>query len=254
MDIQGIGESLAQALLKAGLVHDVADLYYLEKEHLLGLDRMGEKSAENVLKAIEESKERPLPSLVFALGIRHVGEETAKLLVGGFRSLDRLMNATSEEIGVVEGVGPKIARSVADYFAEEQNRAVIEKLRRAGLRFEVEEDAPSGEGHPFFAGKQFVITGTLPGISRLRAEEQIKQLGGLVGGSVTKKTDYLVVGADPGSKLKKAQSLGTAILTGEELQEKLEEAEGERNSSEPGDSEGTTTPVRSGSDQLRLEL
>jgi DNA ligase (NAD+) len=138
------------------------------------------------------------------------------------------MNATPEEIGAVEGIGPKIAQSIADYFAEEHNRAVIEKLRRAGLRFEVSEEAAAEEGHPFFTGKQFVITGTLVGISRLRAEERIRQLGGAIGSAVTKKTDYLVVGADPGSKLKKAQSLGTAVLTGEELLEKLEGAEGEQ--------------------------
>ncbi len=222
MDIQGIGESLAGTLLKAGLVHDVADLYYLKAEQLVDLERMGEKSAENVLKAIEESKGRPLARLVFALGIRYVGEQNAKLLAEAFRSLDRLMAASYEEVAAVEGIGPKIARSVVEYFANEQNRQVIEKLREAGLRFEEEPEAPRGDLP--LAGKQFVITGTLQGTSRTRAEERIKELGGLVGSAVTRKTDYLVVGVDPGSKLQKAQSLGTKILTDEELQAMLKGA------------------------------
>ncbi len=236
MDIQGIGESLAAALLKAGLVHDVADLYYLKAEQLLDLERMGEKSAENVLKAIEESKGRPLARLVFALGIRYVGEQNAKLLADAFRSLDGLMAATYEEVVAVEGIGPKIARSIVEYFANEQNRQVIEKLREAGLRFEEEPEVPQGDLP--LAGKQFVITGTLQGISRMRAEERIKELGGLVGSAVTRKTDYLVVGVDPGSKLQKAQSLGTKILTDEEFQAMLRGA----------------TKAEDGSPQLRLGI
>ena len=225
MDIQGIGESLSAALLEAGLVHDVAGLYYLQPQQFLSLERMGEKSAENVLKAIEESKERPLARLIFALGIRYVGEETGKLLADAFGSLDRLMAASYDEILSVEGIGPKIARSIVDYFANEWNRQVIEKLRGAGLRFEAEPEAPRSDLP--LAGKQFVITGTLQGISRMRAEERIKELGGLAGSTVTRKTDYLVVGADPGSKLQKAQSLGTNILTGEEFQAMLAGAESE---------------------------
>jgi DNA ligase (NAD+) len=224
MDIQGIGESLCAALLNEGLVHNVADLYSLEKEQLLTLERMGEKSAENVLKAIEESKKQPLARLVFALGIRYVGEETAKLLAVAFRSLDKLMAASQEGVVAVDGVGPKIAQSIVEYFANERNRQVIEKLRKAGLRFEEKSKEPKSEGHPLFAGKQFVITGTLHGISRMRAEERIRELGGLVGSAVTRKTDYLVVGEDPGSKLKKAQSFGTKILDGEEFQAMLEGA------------------------------
>jgi DNA ligase (NAD+) len=224
MDIQGIGESLSAALLKADLVHDVADLYYLELEPLRDLERMGEKSAENVLKAIQASKEQPLARLVFALGIRYVGEQNAKLLADAFRSLDRLMAASYEEVVAVEGIGPKIAQSVVDYFANEQNRKVIEKLRKAGLRFEEKVEAPKGEGHPSFTGKQFVITGVLSGISRMQAEERIRQLGGVIGNAVTRKTDYVVVGVDPGSKLQKAQSLGTRILTDEEFQQMLREA------------------------------
>lgn len=220
MDIQGIGESLSLALLQAGLVRDVADLYTLTASQLQELERMGERSAQNLLRALEESKERPLPKLIFALGIRHIGEETARILAGAFGSLDRLMNASYEEVVATEEIGPKIARSVVEYFANERNRATIEKLRAAGVHFEEAAEAPAGDLP--LAGKQFVITGTLNGISRLQAEERIRQLGGLVGGSVTRKTDYLVVGADPGSKLQRAQALGTKILTGDQFLKLLE--------------------------------
>jgi DNA ligase (NAD+) len=225
MDIEGIGEKLAAALMEAGLVKDVADLYDREKvnqESLAKLERMGEKSAENILRAIDESKNRPPARLVFALGIRHVGEEVAKLLVAAFNGLDGLMEAAKEgpeRISAVEGIGPKIAQSVVEYLANEKNRAVIEKLRRAGLRFAEEPAKP--EGDLPLAGKSFVITGTLAGLSRLQAEEWIRRLGGEVGSSVTRKTTYLVVGVDPGSKLQKAQALGTQILTDEQFKAML---------------------------------
>jgi DNA ligase (NAD+) len=222
MDIQGIGESLAQALLSAGLVRDVADLYYLRAEELAGLERMAEKSAQNVLNAIEESKNRELERLIFALGIRHVGAETAKLLANAFGSLDRLMNASYEEVVAVEGIGPKIARSVLEYFATERNRQVLEKLRAAGLPFERRAEAAPADLP--LAGKSFVITGTLQGLSRLQAEERIRALGGEVGDSVTRKTGYLVVGDNPGSKLRRAQSLGITILEDAEFQAMLSHA------------------------------
>ena len=223
MDIQGIGESLSNALLAVGLVHDPADLYYLKAEQLVGLERMGKKSAENVLKAIAESKERPLARLIFALGIRHVGEEVAKLLAATFGSIDRLMVATFEELSSIEGIGPKIAQSVVDYFANERNKEVIKKLKEAGLRFEESAEAPRSQLP--LAGKSFVITGTLKGLSRAQAEERIQQLGGQVSNTVSKKTDYLVVGADPGSKLQRAEALGIQILTDEQFQKMLEHGE-----------------------------
>jgi DNA ligase (NAD+) len=221
MDIERIGESLCASLISAGLVHDVADLYFLKKEQLAGLERMGEKSAQNVLAALEESRDRPLAKLIFALGIRYVGEETAKLLAAAFLGLDALMKAAYEQVVAVEGIGPKIARSVVDYFANDRNLAVIEKLRRAGLRFQDEPEKPKGDLP--LAGMQFVITGTLQGISRLKAEELIRQLGGEAGNSVTRKTNYLVVGLDPGSKLQKARSLGITILTDEQFQQLLQQ-------------------------------
>ena len=221
MDIERIGESLCASLISAGLVHDVADPYFLKKEQLVGLERMGEKSAQNVLVALEDSRDRPLAKLIFALGIRYVGEETAKLLAAAFLGLDALMKSAYEQVVAVEGIGPKIARSVVDYFTNDRNIAVIEKLRQARLRFQDEPEKPKGDLP--LAGMQFVITGTLQGISRLKAEELIRKLGGEAGNSVTRKTNYLVVGLDPGSKLQKAQSLGITILTDEQFQQLLQQ-------------------------------
>ncbi len=216
MDIDGLGEKLAAALLAAGLVRDVADVYYLTKAQLVGLERMGDKSAENLLRAIEASKSRPVARLLFALGIRHVGAQTAALLINAFGSLDALAAASEAEITAVEGVGPKIAASVRAWFDEPRNRTVLEKLRRAGLRFSEEPTAPA-TGLPL-AGKSLVITGRLERWTRLAAEARIKELGGTVSDTVSRKTDYLVVGADPGSKLRRAQQLGTRILNEAEFE------------------------------------
>ncbi|MGE3269007.1 MAG: NAD-dependent DNA ligase LigA [Chloroflexota bacterium] len=221
MDIDGVGEKLLRVLMDAGLVKTPADLYALTKEQLIPLDRMAEKSAQNVIEAIEASKQRSLARLIFALGIRHVGDQVAALLADHFLSLDALMAATQEEIAEVEGIGPKIAESIVEYFSDEQNRAVIERLREAGLRFEQERTAPSEDaGEQFLAGKSFVVTGRLQRATRTQIESQIKALGGAVQDSVTKKTTYLVVGEDAGSKLAKAQKLGTRILD-EETFERL---------------------------------
>jgi len=216
MDIRGIGESQSAMLLREGLVKDVADLYYLKdkKEQLLKLERMAEKSVANMLNAIEKSKETPLPRLIFALGIRHIGEETAEILAGEFGSLDALANASRERLLSIPTIGPKIADSIVTFFRQEANQNIIERLRKAGVRLEAE--AIKEEELPL-AGMEFVITGRLEAFSRQEAEAQVKALGGSTGSSVTKKTTYLVVGADPGSKLAKAQSLGTKQLTEEEL-------------------------------------
>ncbi len=221
MEIDGLGEKLAAALMAAGLVHDVADLYYLRKEQLVHLDRLGDKSAENLLRSLEASKSRSSARLLFALGIRHVGAQTAELLIGAFGSLDALRDASEAEINAVEGVGPKIAASVRAWFDEPRNLAVLEKLRRAGLRFG-DEPRQAAEDLPL-AGQSFVITGRLDGMTRLAAEARIKELGGTVADAVTRKTTYLVVGADPGSKLRKAQQLGTTILDEAAFEALLEE-------------------------------
>jgi len=215
MDIRGIGESNSALLLREGLVKDVADLYYLKekKEQLLKLERMAEKSVSNMLNAIEKSKDTPLPRLIFALGIRHVGEETAELLAQHFNSLNKLANASREELMSIPTVGPKIADSIVAFFRQKENRKIIERLRKA--RVKLEEIAKPKE-QPL-AGMEFVVTGRLEAFSRQEAEARIKALGGSTGSSVTKKTTYLVVGADPGSKLAHAQELGTKQITEEEL-------------------------------------
>jgi DNA ligase (NAD+) len=210
MDIDRVGEKLARALIDAGLVKDLADLYSIQKEDLLRLDRMADKSADNVLTSIEVSKQRPLSRLIFALGIRYVGEQTAELLANAFGSLDRLMEASEAEILAVDGIGPKIATSVHQYFQEPRHREVIEKLRAHGLRFEQSDGRDAGPSP--LAGLCFVVTGRLERRSRQQIETLIKDLGGQIGDAVTKKTDYLVLGAEAGSKLARAQKLGTTIL------------------------------------------
>ncbi len=219
MDIDGIGESLSAALLKEGLVKDIADLYYLKGEDVIGLERLGEKSTANLLTAINESKDRPLARVIFALGIRHVGAETAELLADHFSSIDALSRATAEELMAIPTIGPKIAESVVAFFRQETNLKVIEKLRRAGVRLEAE--AVKAKELPL-AGQEFVITGKLDNFTRGEAEARIKELGGSVGSSVTKKTTYLVVGAEPGSKLEKATALGTKTLSEDQFLHLLE--------------------------------
>ena len=221
MDIRGIGESLSATLFEKGLVKDVADLYYLKdkKEQLLSLEKMAEKSVSNMLNAIEGSKARPLARVIFALGIRHIGEETAEILAHHFGSIDydntdSMANASRERLMSIETIGPKIADSIIAFFRQEENRNVIKRLKQAGVQ--LEEAAVKPEVLPL-AGTEFVLTGSLEALPRKEAEERIKALGGATGSSVTKKTAYLVVGADPGSKLAKAQSLGTKILNEEEF-------------------------------------
>ncbi len=208
MDIEGLGESLSGQLLQSGLVKDLADVYFLTKEQLLTLERMGEKSADNLIANIEASKQRPLGRLLFALGIRHAGDETAQLLAGHFGSMDALAQATQEDFESVPTIGPKIAVSVFEYFQDEQNRALIEKFREAGVRLTGESAAREGP----LQGLAFVVTGSLERWSRNEIESLIKRQGGSIGSSVTKKTNYLVAGDNAGSKYTKAQELGTAIL------------------------------------------
>lgn len=217
MDIRGVGDSLCSSLLEAGLVEDVADLYFLkeEKDKLQALERLAEKSTANVLAAIEKSKDRPLSRIMFALGIRHVGEETAELLASHFGSMGRLAEATADKLLAIPTIGPKIAESIVAFFSEGENLKVIDKLRQAGVRMEAE--LPKPRELPL-AGKEFVITGRLDALTRLETQARIKELGGSVGNTVTKKTDFLVAGVDPGSnKLARAQALGTRTLSEREF-------------------------------------
>jgi len=214
MNIDGLGEALVDQLVDKGLVHDVADLYSLTHEQLANLERMGDKSASNLLSEIENSKKASLARLIFALGIRFVGERTGQLLADHFSSLDKLAKATEAELFEVEEVGPRVAECIREFFAEPRNLEVIKKLREAGLQFE-QEKVHKAAGH--LTGKQFVLTGTLAHYSRDEAKAKIEAAGGRVVGSVSKKTDYVVVGADPGSKLEKARSLGVKTIDEDEM-------------------------------------
>lgn len=212
MDIAGVGEKQVQLFVERGWVKDVADLYLLTPEHFNGIEGYGPKRITNLLNAIAESKDRPLHRLIVGLGIRYVGEVVAQILADRFGSLDALAAASADEIDDLEGVGPAIAASVAAYFARPESKALIAKLKRVGVRTEAKGSAAAAKGDAL-AGKTFVITGTLPSLSREEASALIAAHGGKVSGSVSKKTDYLVVGSDPGgTKLTKAQELGIPML------------------------------------------
>lgn len=211
MDIEGGGEALVAQLVAHGLALDVADLYRLRRDELLQLERMGEKSAQNFLAAIEASKSRDLWRLLFGLGILHVGAGVAKALSRAFPNLDELMRASVDELNAVEDIGDVIARSVAQWFGDSRNRALIERLRKAGLNFDSSlftKAAASGK----FVGKTFVLTGTLPSMTREEAAAKIEALGGKVSSSVSNKTDYVLAGDEAGSKLEKAQKLGVPVI------------------------------------------
>jgi DNA ligase (NAD+) len=209
LDIDGLGEKWIWVLMDRGLVRDPADIFSLTREQLLELDRMGPVLADKILANIEAAKDRPLSRLLFALGIRHVGSEIAEILASEFGSLDAIANAGVEELEAVPAVGPKIAESVRAYFRDKRNRRIIEKLQRAGVKMEGERVAPK-EGP--LTGRAFVITGALSSMRRGEAEARLKALGADVASSVTKKTAFLVVGADPGSKLQKAEQYGVETM------------------------------------------
>jgi DNA ligase (NAD+) len=209
MDIDGLGEAVVDQLLGAGLVRSIPDLYDLKYDDLVKLERMGPKSSQNLLDKIEESKTRGLARLVFALGLRHVGERLAQILAARFRTLEALEAAGEEALVQAEDVGPKVAESVLFFFAQPENRKLVQRLRKAGLKTEAIEDTESPKP---LAGQVFVITGTLSGMSRDEARELLENLGAEVGSSVTKKTTGLIAGESPGSKLDKARQLGVKIL------------------------------------------
>ncbi len=216
MNIDGVGDALVDQLVDRGMVESVADLYSLTVEKLLELERMGKKSAGNIIRNIEASKANPLPRVLSALGIRFVGERTAVFLAEAFGSLDAIATAGIEELQEAEEVGPKVAESIFQFFREPRNRQLVERLRAAGLQFTYESSRPkSGPLH----GLTFVLTGTLPNLSRDDARRLIEAAGGKVAGSVSKKTDYVVAGDEPGSKLSKAQELGIRVVNEQGLLE-----------------------------------
>ena len=213
MDIDGLGEQWCNILIENSLVKDVAGLYRLDKDELLKLDRMGDKLATKIMTNIEVSKQRPLHRVLFALGIIHVGSEIAELLTQRYASINEMAEATPEELTEIPGIGPKIAESVADYFAVPHNQQVLKDLGKGGvvLHHDIQDIQEAADDLPF-SGKSFVVTGTLSGFTRREAEDRIKILGGNVSSAVTRKTDYLVAGGSPGSKVAAAGRLGTEIL------------------------------------------
>ncbi|MBU1977550.1 MAG: NAD-dependent DNA ligase LigA, partial [Gammaproteobacteria bacterium] len=221
MDIEGMGDKLVDQLVDKELIHTPADLYKLGMTTLANLDRMAEKSASNTLAAIEASKKTTLARFIFALGIRNVGEATAKDLARHFGGLDALMAADEGALQQMPDVGPVVAQSIAQFFAEPHNREVIAQLVAAGVHW------AEGAGSPIstspISGKIFVLTGTLPNLTRDEAKERIEALGGKVTGSVSKKTDFVVAGAEAGSKLVKAKELGVVVLDEIQLKEMLGE-------------------------------
>ena len=214
MNIDGLGEALVNQLTERGLVKNVADLYKLTKADLLKLERMGEKSADNVLAEIEASKKLRLERVIYGLGIRFVGERTAQFLAEHFGSLDAIMNASAEQLEEVNEVGPRIAESIVEFFGDEHNRKLVSALRKAGLTFAGQKKEKGTK----LAGKTFVLTGTLERHTRDEAKKMIEDAGGRVSGSVSKKTDYVVAGSDAGSKLDKARELGVSVIGEEELE------------------------------------
>jgi len=210
LDIEGLGEKLIDQLVDGELVQTAADLFELEVDAVAGLERMAEKSASNVLAGISASKNTSLRRFIYALGVRNVGEQTARDLAAHFGKLDSLMESSEEELQTVADVGPIVAASVAQFFREPHNRKVIERLRETGVRWD--EGAGSRGKTGMLAGKTFVLTGTLPNMTRDEARASIEAAGGKVTGSVSGKTDYVVAGADPGSKYVKAQDLGIVVL------------------------------------------
>jgi DNA ligase (NAD+) len=208
MNIEGMGESLVNQLADRGLVKDIAEIYSLTLDKLLGLERIGPKSAANLIREIENSKRLPLERVILGLGIRFVGERTAELLAEHFGSMDAIMSASLDELQQVTEVGPRVGEAIVQFFAEPRNRELVERLRKAGLQFQGKKK----ERGTKLAGKTFVLTGTLPTLSRDEAKKMLENAGGKVSSAVSKKTDYVVAGSDAGSKLDKAKELGVAVV------------------------------------------
>jgi len=219
MNIDGMGDALVNQLTDRGLVKNVADIYKITKADLLQLERMGDKSAQNVLNEIEASKKLPLQRVIYGLGIRFVGERTAEFLAEHFGSMDALVNASQEELQEVNEVGPRIAQSIVEFFQERRNRELVQQLRSAGLSFTGNKKQRGTK----LAGKTFVLTGTLARYTRDEAKKMIEDAGGKVASSVSKKTDYVVAGADAGSKLEKAKELGVKVVDEKEMEKLLRE-------------------------------
>lgn len=222
MDVEGLGGSIIAVFLENGLIKDFSDIYELKnkRNEIISLNRFGEKSVDNILSAIENSKEKPFEKVLFALGIKQVGERTAKLLAKHFGSIENLSNASVDEIDDIYEIGPSIARSVVDFFKDDKNIKLLNKLKNAGLNFE-SDNSGTAKTREEFIGKVFVLTGTLIKFTRSQASKIIENFGGRTSGSVSKKTDYVLAGAEAGSKLDKAKKLGVKIITEEEFEKMI---------------------------------
>lgn len=214
MDIDGLGPSVAEQMLKKGIIQNAADLYYAKADDIAAMDKMGEKSAQNILNALEKSKNNPLYRLINALGIPLIGEKAAKVLAKKYKTIDNLMSAKEDELKKIYDIGDKMAKSITEFFAEEQNTAFIKRLTDAGVNCRFEEDSADSR----FEGKTFVLTGTLEKYKRSEASAIIEKFGGKTSSSVSKKTDYVLAGAEAGSKLTKAQSLGITVISEEDFE------------------------------------
>lgn len=219
MNIDGMGPALIQSLIDAGHIHSPADLYYLNKEQLQGLERMGDKSAENVLTALESSRKNPLSRLIFGMGIRNIGQKAAELLCARFPSMEEVQSASLEELNAIDGFGEIMASSLREYFDRPESQALVERFRAAGVNMTEPRQVESD----LLVGLTFVITGTLPTLSRTEATERIQRNGGKVSSSVSKRTSYLLAGEEAGSKLTKANQLGVPVIGEEELARMLKE-------------------------------
>jgi DNA ligase (NAD+) len=222
MDIDGLGEAIIHLLIEHKMAADCGDLYFLDEKKLSELDHMGEKSARNVMQAITESKKRPLDRLIFALGIRYVGSNVAGILADAFGSIENLNQASFDKLQVIEGIGPTIAESVVQFFGQKRNLDVLEKLRKAGVK--IEEARKKAKKSGAFQGKTFVLTGALTRFPREAVEALIQSEGGSVSGSVSRNTDYVLVGENPGSKYRKALDLNIEIMDEDTFVSILEKA------------------------------
>ena len=221
MDIEGLGEQWVNIFVDKGLLSDYGDIYYLKYEDLINLERMGDKSVKNLLNAIEDSKNRPLSRLIFALGIRYIGTHASEILAENFSSIDHLAEATFDQLSSIDEIGPVMAESIVEFFKNEENLRVIEKLKKAGV--ETSREEKEIEKKDVLSGLTFVITGTLKNYTRDEITDYIKSLGGKVSSSVSKKTDYIICGEEPGSKLQRGKQLGIKIISEEEFEQLVKE-------------------------------
>ena len=214
MDIDGLGETIVKNMVSQNIIKSAHDIYNLKLEDISSMERMGDKSAENLINSIEKSKSRGLDKFIFALGIRHVGQKASKLIAKTFKSIDKLMIASEEDISQIDGIGDIIAKSIVSYFKIPQNIELIENLKNCGINMEFKDNVIDNK----LIGKSFVLTGTLQKYTRTEASKLIESLGGTVTSSVSKKKSYVLAGSEPGSKVDKAKKLGVDIISEEEFE------------------------------------